>query len=349
MKKIYFCFLISFLAFFIELKAQDPRFSQFYTTPQLVNPALTGVFDGEYRININYRTQWNSILNKSAFTTYAAGGDYRYNVADNDYAGFGATVLKQNSGVGDLSRTQGHLNGSYIKQLGGGGYGGPDYYLAAGAQLGFGQFSTNWGKYWFSKQYDDNTQTVNKGLSSGENGNSTSNTYFDFGVGLLWYAVFDEKTSIYFGGSIAHLNSPEISFYNDSNEKLYNRSTLHGGGEFKLSPYLSLLPAAYFMIQGPSKELVAGSNIRYSNNDWQEFSIRAGAWARVNNRLDKFNNFESTIVNLSFEFERYLLGLSYDINTSKLQRATNSRGAFEIALIYTAREKKRYRVKCPTF
>ena len=343
-----------FLIFFntllgLALNAQDPRFSQFYTAPQLLNPALTGVFDGEYRINVHYRNQWNSILNKSAFVGYAAGGDYRYNVADNDYAGFGLQLLNQNSGDGDLARTQAHLNGSYIKQLGGGSYGGPDYYLAAGAQLGFGQLSTNWNKYWFSKQYDANSQSVNTGLNSGESGQNRSGTYLDFGVGLLWYAVFDEKSSIYFGGSLAHLNKPNISLYDNSNEILYSKWTFHGGGEFKLSPYLSLLPNAYFTGQGPSLETVFGTSIRYSNGDWQEFSIRAGTFGRVNNRLDKFNNFESTIVSLAFEFERWMMGISYDINFSDLQRVTNSRGSFELALIYTAKERKRYRVKCPTF
>ncbi len=349
MKQILPLIVASILIFTGQSNAQDPRFSQFFSAPQLLNPALTGVFDGEYRVNINYRNQWNSILDKSAFTGYAAGSDYRYNVRDDDYAGVGIQLLNQSSGAGDLSRTQAHLNGSYIKQLGGGGFGGPDYYLVAGAQLGLGQLSTNWNKYWFSRQYDPNSQTVNTGLNSGESGNSNSKTYLDFGVGLLWYAVINERASAYFGGSFAHLNTPNISLFEDSDENLYSRWTIHGGGEVMLTPYLSLLPSAYFTGQGPSLETVLGSNLRYSNGDWQEFSIRAGTFARVNNRLEKFNNFESTIVCLAFEFDRWMMGMSYDINFSNLQRVTNSRGSFELALIYTARERKRYRVKCPTF
>lgn len=332
----------------VLLTAQDPRYSQFYTTPQLMNPALTGVFDGQYRINVNYRNQWNSILNKSAFVSYAAGGEYRYNVVDDDYVGVGLQMLNQNSGVGDLARLQTHLNAAYIKQLGS-SYRGPDYYLAAGVQLGFGQLSTNWNKYWFSRQYDPNTLSVNTNINSGESGADRSGLFLDFGAGLLWYAVFDERTSIYVGGSLEHLNKPDISLYDDSKERLYNKATVHAGGEFRITPYFSLLPAAYFTTQGPSLETVAGSNIRYSNGDWREFSIRAGAFARINNRLDKFSNFESTIVNLSFEFDRWMMGLSYDINFSDLQAVTNSRGAFELSLIYVARERARYRVKCPTF
>jgi len=65
-----FTSIISLLLFItIGLKAQDPRFSQFYLAPQVLNPAMTGIFDGEYRVTINYRNQWNSILANNAFTT----------------------------------------------------------------------------------------------------------------------------------------------------------------------------------------------------------------------------------------------------------------------------------------
>ena len=35
--------------------AQDPNFSQFFASPLTLNPALTGKFDGLYRIAGNYR------------------------------------------------------------------------------------------------------------------------------------------------------------------------------------------------------------------------------------------------------------------------------------------------------
>ena len=47
--------------------AQDPNFSQFFASPLTLNPALTGKFDGVYRIAGNYRNQWPTISN--AFVT----------------------------------------------------------------------------------------------------------------------------------------------------------------------------------------------------------------------------------------------------------------------------------------
>ena len=77
MKKIIitsFLFCITVLGY-----AQDNHFSQFYAAPMTVNPALTGLFDGRYRGIVNYRTQWNSILN-TAFVTKGASGDANFKV-----------------------------------------------------------------------------------------------------------------------------------------------------------------------------------------------------------------------------------------------------------------------------
>ncbi|HMG14099.1 MAG TPA: PorP/SprF family type IX secretion system membrane protein [Saprospiraceae bacterium] len=343
-------YILSF-TFFISscLYSQDPRFSQFYLAPQVLNPAMTGIFDGEYRVTINYRNQWNSILANNAFTTYAVGGEYRINVVDDDYAGVGLQLLNQTSGVGGLSRTEGHMNAAFHKQLGGSRYSAVNQYLIGGAQLGLAQMSTDWNKYWFTRQYDGNTQTVDPTIPSGEAENNKSDLVFDLGLGLMWYAVFSEKMSMHVGGSLSHINTPNISLYGDSGEKLYSKWTIHAGGEIAMNDFLSLMPAFYVMGQGPSFETVFGNNIRYTNHDWQELAIRAGLWGRINNKLDKTNNFESMIVALIFEMERWNLGLSYDVNFSPLQAVTNSRGTFEMSLIYTAKEHKRYRVKCPTF
>src|SRR3954471_922212 len=43
-------------------KAQvDPHFSQYYAYPMWLNPALTGIVDGDYRVSANYRNQWVNI------------------------------------------------------------------------------------------------------------------------------------------------------------------------------------------------------------------------------------------------------------------------------------------------
>ncbi|MEI9809611.1 MAG: type IX secretion system membrane protein PorP/SprF, partial [Bacteroidota bacterium] len=46
---------------------------QFFASPLTLNPALTGKFDGVYRVAGNYRNQWPSISN--AYTTATVSYD----------------------------------------------------------------------------------------------------------------------------------------------------------------------------------------------------------------------------------------------------------------------------------
>ena len=48
--------------------AQDIHFSQFYFSPLNLNPAATGIFDGDYRIAGNHRQQWRSVT--TPYTTF---------------------------------------------------------------------------------------------------------------------------------------------------------------------------------------------------------------------------------------------------------------------------------------
>src|SRR6186997_2334542 len=59
--------LLFFTSFISVSLAQDPNFSQFFASPLTLNPALTGKFDGTFRLAGNYRNQWPSINN--AFVT----------------------------------------------------------------------------------------------------------------------------------------------------------------------------------------------------------------------------------------------------------------------------------------
>ena len=60
MKKIYSICLIVF-SFVISTNAEDIHFSQYWTAPQLLNPANTGKFNGVFRATFNYRNQWFTI------------------------------------------------------------------------------------------------------------------------------------------------------------------------------------------------------------------------------------------------------------------------------------------------
>src|SRR5688500_20365843 len=75
--------------------SQDLRFSQFFNSPLLTNPANTGFLpEGDYRIGFNYRTQWAS-MTAAPYTTRRACGDVQVmpNQGTPGWQGSGDAVL----------------------------------------------------------------------------------------------------------------------------------------------------------------------------------------------------------------------------------------------------------------
>ncbi|MCO6487349.1 MAG: PorP/SprF family type IX secretion system membrane protein [Phaeodactylibacter sp.] len=342
--------LFCFLAAPRHAQAQDPRFSQFYAAPAELNPAMIGVYEGKFRIVANYRELYSSILDNNAFRTVAASFDMRQRIQQDDYFGFGFSVLRDEAGLSQFHRTKANLGASVMKQLGGSRYATYDQYLIAGAQLGFGQHGLNWQRLWFSQQFNASDGVIDTSTPSGENfDKQTTDLYLDFNAGVLWYVLFDDNLSLYAGGALHHLNNPSISFLENSEDKLDTRWTAHAGGEIPFTRELSLLPAVAVMGQNTHFSTTVGGNFRYTNRDWKEVAIRAGGWAHLSNELESGMAMDAVAVTAILEMERWNFGISYDITTSVLATANNSRGAFELSFIYTHPAQWRSSVKCPNF
>lgn len=353
MNRIYtFLFFLTCLLCSTQLSAQDPHFSQFYAAPLHYNPAMTGVYSGKFRVALNYREQWGSVVSSSPFRTIGASFDARQRVGKGDFIGLGFSTLRDQAGEANFARTQGHLNFSYLKQLSGNRYRTNDQYLIGGLQLGGGQHTLDYNRLWFSNQFDEPSASIDPNASSGELLNNTSDPYLDLNAGLLWYALFGDNASIYVGGAVHHVNAPRISFFPGSSDILYMRWVGQVGGELPFSKYFSILPSIMVMGQGPSFMSLFGGNLRYTNRDWREVAIRAGVWGQVARSTDASGAdfmFPSVIFSTILEMERMQIGLSYDVNAGVLSLPTNGRGAFEISMVYIQPASRRDRVQCPKF
>src|ERR1700679_3361186 len=105
MKKFSVVFLFciaSFAAF-----SQDTHFSQFYFSPLTMNPALTGSFEGTWRVGVNYRNQWGSISAPAVYATPSAFADFRITSGyfSHNYLGLGILLLTDKAGDGELTTT----------------------------------------------------------------------------------------------------------------------------------------------------------------------------------------------------------------------------------------------------
>ncbi|MFT6320519.1 MAG: type IX secretion system PorP/SprF family membrane protein [Granulosicoccus sp.] len=341
---------IFFILMSQQIFAQDRQFSQFYASPMNLNPAMTGVFEGSFRAVINYREQYNSILDIHPFRTISAGFEKRFRIVNSDYLSVGVTAMQDQSGVAGYGQYRGSLSTSYMKQVGGSRYSSQSQYLIAGAQVGFGQNRIDPTRLWFSAQFDQPTVSVNNSIDNQEANLTTSTDVFlDFNAGLMWYARLDENKSVYIGGAVNHIAPAQITLYDQGpGETLHMRITGHAGAEIPLNRELSLLPAILVMSQGPSFQTNFGANFRYSNHDWREVAIRVGLWSRISKTVEG-GHADALIISTILEMERINLGLSYDVNTSSLKTASQSRGSLEISLIYVHPTKTKYKVNCPKF
>jgi type IX secretion system PorP/SprF family membrane protein len=331
-------------------QAQDPQFSQFFNTPLRTNPAMTGLFTGSYRAAFNYRDQWASIVGSgNAFRTYGASADMNFFVMKADVAGMGLQVLRDQAGSGGFSQTSAVLSGSYVKQLSGRkrGWKQAEHYLSGGLQIGAGQNSIDPGKYQFSTQYSSSTG-YNENAPSLENIVTDTKTYIDLNAGLMWYALFNDHLSVYAGGSVNHINQPNIGFFSKT-EPLFMRYSANIGGEIPVSREISLLPAALFWKQGPAMQTEVGMNLRYSNRDWREFVLKAGIWDRLPGDKIAPITQDALILFAGIDYERLSIGFSYDLNMSNLRAVSNSRGGYELSVMYIHPPKRRLGVACPRF
>src|SRR6202048_1859624 len=100
--------------------AQDLHFSQFFNSPLTTNPANTGFIpDGDYRLGINYRNQWSSIMTVP-YQTMSAYGDMQImkDRFDNGWIGLGGVILHDVAGSGSLTSSKIYGSVAYHQLLG---------------------------------------------------------------------------------------------------------------------------------------------------------------------------------------------------------------------------------------
>ena len=315
--KLLFIICIAFLTAG-SLKAQDIHFSQFYLSPLNLNPAMTGVMNCNIRLVANYRNQWASVLKSNAYNTYSVSYDQRVPVGRYDYFGIGGTLWGDRAGELDFATTQGRLSLAYSKKMG--GYRRQAHYLVLGSDIGVSQRSIDFQKARFGSQHDGGGN-FNPNLPSREEFLRNNFMFADISAGILWFSVFDEDNSLYFGGAYSHLNRANQSFDEEEEELLFSKFTVHAGGEFMIADRLGLVPGVVMFRQGPSFELNGGTSFKFllggSRRSYQAF--QAGVWMRLSNHFDKTFTGDAVIISTRFDYEQISIGFSYDVNVSSLK------------------------------
>lgn len=346
--------LTAITALFIWFSAntQDIHYSQFYMAPLHLNPAMAGVMNCNSRMIVNYRNQWATVLT-NPYNTFSASYDQKVPVGREDYFGWGASAWGDVAGETKYKQFMGRLTGSFSKKLFGDRN--RSHYLVAGADVGVNQRGMDLGALRFGSQYDPVTGIFDPSRPQDPIVSEiTPVTFMDISGGLLWFSVFDRQTNFYAGVSLAHINRPNVSMIQDE-YRLYQRLTLHGGGEFPINRNVSMVPGFVVFSQGPSFEGNIGNSFRFDMGSTNYFSqsLEVGGWVRlVNNYIDENSKnlgAESVILSARFNYDQFGIGFSYDWNISPLKGASRGNGAFEFSLNYLICGAENRGLYCPTF
>lgn len=326
MKKILILLLMSLGSFVGQ--AQDPVFTQFYSNPIYLNPAMAGTH-GCPRLNLNYRNQWANI--SGAFVTNSVSYDQFVNVLQ---GGIGISIINDMAGKNTLNWTMVNLAYSYHLQVT------RKFTVLFGAQATWNQKFLDWSKLSFGDQIDPRrgfiyqTGDLPRNLIN-EGGNWGTRGFFDVSTGIVGYSE-----NFYFGFAAKHLNTPNESLILGSSE-LPMRFTGHMGANIdfgKGSQYqnvTSISPNIIYTYQDGFMQLNLGTYIQYG-------AFTAGAWWRPR---------DAFILSIGIDTGPFRFGYSYDITISPLTNASGGSHELSLGFNFSCKQptKKFRTISCPSF
>lgn len=332
-KHIVFSFLAG--VFCTSSFAQDIHFSQFLYSPHNLNPAMTGNFEGRYRVAANHREQWRAFINP--YQTTSVGADAR-DFLDVKGFGLGVNFYHDVVGITKFRTIQFNIPVSYTINL----TKDSTHSVTLGAQAGIENQSVDGSQSTFGSQYNGNRYD---GDLQGENISASSALNPVFAGGLAYNIRLSKRFKAHAGVGIYNLNQPDINFSTGAGGTLYRRTNFHLGATYYVAPQWFFTPGLIHSRQGKFQETVFGSEVNYEF-DPTTYRYRAffmGVWNR---------NSDAAIMDIGFYYNSWRVGFSYDVNYSQLDPATNNRGGWEISVIYILRDllpKRDVYKYCPNY
>ena len=305
----------------LTTQAQDLHFSQFFNSPLTTNPANTGFIpDGDYRLGINYRNQWSSVMTVP-YKTMSAFGDVQIlkDRLENGWVGLGGVVLRDVAGSGNLTSTKVYGSVAYHQML---GY---SSLLSLGFNVGYANKQINTINLKFPDQFDG--KFFDSKLPTGVTLDRNNIGFLDMQVGMNYAYFPTENVYVNTGFSVHHVNRPSESFF-ETTEGETNRVPMRYigflNGSFKLNDQVILNPNIYYTNQANVSELVGGLNAHYNLSGDGVYQLIGGVYYRHK---------EAVIPMVGLGYNDITFTFSYDATISGLRNFNNSRGAFEFSLI----------------
>lgn len=300
--------------------SQDPSFSQFFSSPLNVNPALTAKIDGKWRFISNLRNQW--IGSANSYATGTVSFDSRIlekKIPEGSALGLGGMMMYDKAMQGVLKSVYGSLNmsvhitlseGDATQRLGMGIGGIIGSRRVDFSNLSFGEQFTGYG-------FDTNLPTAESALSD-------MKPYLSASAGVL-YSMTTDNSNLDIGAAAFHLNKPKQSVLDDPNQFLATRYVGHASFDTYLNDQVVMNANSIYQRQETTEYISLGAGLGYFfTGDPEDMVLNVGLWYWLKNAFVPY---------IGIMYRNIQFGLSYDITVSNLNRAAGKFKSLELSLI----------------
>ena len=315
--------------------AQDPHFSQFFSSPLTINPANTGNFSGTLRAALNSRTQLPEFNNPYATKTLSLDAPIlKKYIKEDDKLSVGLLILSDQSGNKLLNDNNIAASISYSKAL--------DENANHSIALGF---QVNYSMYRFDPLKANFEDQLTSGGFTGTSaemilGNNFTKNTTDINAGILYTGSTSDNNIFYVGASYYHFAKPTVGFITPT-YFTNSRVNIHGGAYFALSDAGSLHTSFQYQKQGETNEHLVGGAFSYYLGTENGLELYAGLWSRVK---------ETMIPYVGLEWNHIRAGFTYDIAAGTTLASSRFYQSSEFSLIYILDNKsKAFKLRCPKF
>lgn len=294
----------------LTVSAQDIHFSQFYSSPLTLNPAMTGNFNGFYRITGIYRNQYPGLSNnKPVFSTPSVSVDLSLlrDKIKNGALGVGLVFVNDQQNGKTFNQNQILASLAYNMSFGKNGI----FQLGLGLQGGIAMTKMDFSKFEFNDGF--NSDLTYNSSYNGENFNSGNKMKGVFNAGLFAKSEFYKGMRVYAGYAFNNATNYKQDFLANSNQtyRLPFRHTIHGGFEFDYKDKAVFIPGVLFMTQAKAAQvnfgLTAGVHV-VKGDAAKRATLYLGLWNRLNT-----GNY-TLIPKIGFEYKGFRAGFAYDVH-----------------------------------
>jgi type IX secretion system PorP/SprF family membrane protein len=314
--------------------AQDPSFSQFFSSPLNINPALTANINDKWRMVTNFRNQW--INPASPYATGTVSFDSKVmtdKLPESNVLGLGGMLMYDYAMSGIHKSVYGSVDISYNVTLASGD---GDHRLGIGVGGIYANKRIAFHRLTFPEQITGNGFDVN--LPTGEDALVNMKPYFSSSTGIT-YSYTNDRSNVDIGVAVFHLNKPKQTVLEDPHKYLAMRKVVHGNFETYLNDsYLLNVNGIYQSQSGASYFSIGSAMGMFISETGEDQVLYVGLWYWSNNAIIPY---------VGLRYKKIQFGLTYDFTVSKLSQAAQKPKTFELSFILRGDDHNKGVIWCP--